>query len=549
MFQDDDYELIDLSDPFHEDFELIDLTPVSSRAVSVESNNDKKKIYHSWSALACNAEQFAQNPNFRSTKHAQKQCHVSAPSAKSSMDGDHDDIPSFKMAATTKRMRKFSHEEGNGRCSTGSGNSFRKRNDRYRWNNYQPHATKLIHKFVLKPDHYSEMEATVLNGLTEFELEQGFTFSDKDPRSRHSLDHNGNWDSVEKKLHAECDIYFERKRGQKSASISSFLDGEDKNKKYFAFLNPETYTFKQNKQDREVAKYMDELKKQENLSYQLRRYGCGPAGRSYIDEERASSPNMPYPRLKLRLKCSSGLASADLQSALVQNYNSKCFWAPPDRYDLQRTQRKVLGKVLPQPHHFLEVNVGNPMELFAIGTKGRARQRDHRGEVVSTSPEEWCTSYKLFYRIDDSDVTWKYLGLFTANTDCSTEVIHSLVDFRTDMAGLFAQYLRIQPMDCHFRKSLRVAVYGPSLPGDSTAKAQSSSQLDELMAKKISNPAVVYVVTDRPSEKASKKHRFEIASISKGCPCCYGFHEPKMTRGELQASCTPLHYTDKGLKF
>lgn len=278
-------ERVDLSLPTQrdeeEDFEMVDLTPVLSRAVSRESQNINER---SWSALA--RVQQANNLSLSSRKHVQRQRHVFVPSMREVVKEDENyDIPNFKMAATHKKMRKFGYEKENRKCSTGSGNSFKNNSRR----SLDTQATKTIKKIVLKPAHYTETETKILHGLflhlnfstyfnisflgmTEFELEQGLNFGNIPGRGLHrSLDQKSYWDSVEEKLSAKCDVYFERKRGQYAFSHSQSRESKVLDRKFYAFLNPDTYTFKQSLEDREVAKYMEELKKQENLSFRLRR--------------------------------------------------------------------------------------------------------------------------------------------------------------------------------------------------------------------------------------------------------------------------------------
>ncbi len=55
---------------------------------------------------------------------------------------------------------------------------------------------------------------------------------------------------------------------------------------------------------------------------------------------------------------------------------------------------------------------------------------------------------------------WTLLAVTSANTDALTEHILDLTPYFNAKDGLFTQYLRIRPVECHNRPVMRVAVYG-----------------------------------------------------------------------------------------
>jgi len=55
---------------------------------------------------------------------------------------------------------------------------------------------------------------------------------------------------------------------------------------------------------------------------------------------------------------------------------------------------------------------------------------------------------------------WTLLAVTSANTDAFTEHILDLTPYFNAKNGLFTQYLRIRPVECHNRPVMRVAVYG-----------------------------------------------------------------------------------------
>jgi hypothetical protein len=55
---------------------------------------------------------------------------------------------------------------------------------------------------------------------------------------------------------------------------------------------------------------------------------------------------------------------------------------------------------------------------------------------------------------------WVLVGNFPGNTDCTTEVISSLLIHSNSSQGLFARRFRIQPTGCFNTSGMRVAIYG-----------------------------------------------------------------------------------------
>ena len=76
---------------------------------------------------------------------------------------------------------------------------------------------------------------------------------------------------------------------------------------------------------------------------------------------------------------------------------------------------------------------------------------------------QWVTKYELLARRDGSrSGGWFSVGVFAANCDATSEVVHRLTGLR---GGLHARYLRCVPLDAPHGGALRIGVYGAAAVG------------------------------------------------------------------------------------
>jgi hypothetical protein len=81
-------------------------------------------------------------------------------------------------------------------------------------------------------------------------------------------------------------------------------------------------------------------------------------------------------------------------------------------------------------------------------------------ELDAAADHSWVTRYELLARRQGGR-EWFSVGVFNANTDCTSESLASLCE-RSERAtaGVCARYLRVRPLAFHNAKAMRVAVYG-----------------------------------------------------------------------------------------
>jgi F5/8 type C domain/von Willebrand factor type A domain len=98
---------------------------------------------------------------------------------------------------------------------------------------------------------------------------------------------------------------------------------------------------------------------------------------------------------------------------------------------------------------WLQVDLGQPVRISAVGTKGRANDQQW---------VQWTASYKLAVSLDG--VTWSFLSeagsdiIFLGNTDTQTEVRNALA------VPVTARYIRFYPITWQQVPNMRVEIYG-----------------------------------------------------------------------------------------
>jgi len=78
--------------------------------------------------------------------------------------------------------------------------------------------------------------------------------------------------------------------------------------------------------------------------------------------------------------------------------------------------------------------------------------------VARNETLHWVSRFQIEVR-QDNQRTWQPLGIFKGNTDCTTEVAHSMLQYATKAhpEGILARHLRIRPLEGN---GMRIQLYG-----------------------------------------------------------------------------------------
>lgn len=414
-----------------------------------------------------------------------------------------DEEESYEFKYTiTHRMNKF-NIDAPGKRSTGSGTTFWKP----AWDRRNDPASTTLHKKVIIPSTFRGSQRENCSAPTSCDLSIGLSAillcKSKKINWELSLDKKKRWDYTELNIEDDCDFRIDIGMGINSRfPISNSKHAPNTSSKNFVFMEPETFAYAPSKLDQEMESFFValDLQRRKIRSKSKRTKNYLSVLHQIKEEECAIPCGLNVPRLPMKLSATSKAKKVRTQSASVSNWHHSSYWAPSTQSDAR---------------DFLEIDLLKVCLISALGTKGRADERNRLGEflVSSHSCKEFVTEYKLFFK-RDKDEAWTYSGMYKANVENRKEVVNSLVDPSTKK-GLEARYLRIQPTSFHIRKSMRCGVYGVSSITSSNAstqpkkvKHQSSLDLDNVLSKNPTKSCVVYSIVTKHSINTSRKHRF-----------------------------------------
>lgn len=387
-----------------------------------------------------------------------------------------DDIATPKEWAQTSRARKF------GETGTGSGNTF--------WDppfsSFRPTST--LTKTVRLVSGMSPADEKAWKAPTKFEIEAEMVYplSKRNTTVKFSMDKKKRWDWVDELATADSDLVVpigmeKRRRGWESGKYEA---------NSYVLLQPETFIQKPRKEDKEIAAYLAHLEKNAKVVASKMKH---EAWNGRLERLSTIPKGIDCPRMAFTLKPRNAATKLNLRAARVEMDGNNAYWAPKNVADAS---------------DYLDVDMGKPVIVTALGTKGRPLLRNSLDEVWDDSPYEWVSRFKAFWKKDEQEI-WKPLGDFTANSDAETEVAHVLLNPHTEKPGLELRFLRIQPTAFHHRKCMRIGVYGRALEGEEKEVQENKlPTLDMLKANVVSTSAVVYTVESKLSREKAGKFNF-----------------------------------------
>ena len=151
---------------------------------------------------------------------------------------------------------------------------------------------------------------------------------------------------------------------------------------------------------------------------------------------------------------------------------------------------------------------------------------------------QWVSRYEVSIRAEGGRA-WRSLGVFHGNDDATSEVAHSLHQYK---GGIVARFVRFRPLEAVGGGAMRVGVYGRPIGGAADAAAANAYAADGrggvggrgAAAEADDELTLVTYELTTPSSTAHKCYVAKQGNSCRGCRCCW-YEPPGRTQRKAAA--------------